>query len=99
MRRNFLHRMGALLLTLAMALSLAVPALAADVASVTVNKSSFTLNKDDSEQLTATVTDADGNVDTTTVVSWTSDDSNVATWARVWQPLQRRQGAYRAHAP
>lgn len=78
MKHKLLRRAGALLLSLALALSLAVPALADDVpvTGVMIVQSSITVNKGESEKAIAII---EPDTATNQGVVWTSYNKNIAT--------------------
>ena len=80
MKKHILRRTGALVLALVLALTLTVPALAADATGIALNKNELRLTVGGSERLTSTITYSDGTqaAGTKDTVSWSSSDPKVA---------------------
>lgn len=76
MRKTFVRRWLAALLTLAVAASLAPAALAAS--TISISPATLSLKVGEEKKLTATAEDTTGNP-VTTGITWTSDDNDVAT--------------------
>lgn len=77
MKHTFSRRLGALLLTFALTLTLVVPAWAA-VTGVTLDKRTLSLEVGGTETLTATVKVDVGDTTTDQTVNWSSDKEDVA---------------------
>lgn len=78
MKHRLFRRLGALLLTFALTLTLVVTAWAA-VTNVTLELTTLTLNVGDTKALVVVVTTDIGDTSTDTTVTWTSSNTTVAT--------------------